>query len=214
MFIKILEELKKNYEFEEKDCGDFKELSVSGMTFKNSSFYAKGLGNVAIMNIDDGKGIMKMDTLIINPFEIDAPMLSYDCISMMGTNILYLEPFDTTINHDFNTESMNNVAIKYNEIIENNPQQERWYDSMRLPGTIFKKTTDTENLTKLLDEYYKAYISTLKETKTCDIELKKEKAATYSNGLIVNGGPATDPFLQTFGKEKTQEFFKQVLFGV
>ena len=46
------------------------------------------------------------------------------------------------------------------------------------------------------------------------MEAKKAKAAIYSNGLIENGGPATDPFLQAFGKEKTKEFFEKVLFGV
>ncbi len=45
-------------------------------------------------------------------------------------------------------------------------------------------------------------------------DLKKEKASLYSNGLIENGGPATDPFIQSFGKEKTKKFFKEVLFGV
>jgi len=155
-----------------------------------------------------------MDTLIINPFEIDAPMLSYDCISMMGINILYLEPFDTTINHDFNTDSIKNIKNKYEDILDNNPQEARWYDTMRLEGTIFKKTTDQDNLSKMLEEYYEVYLQTLKNTKPCDIVAKKAKAAIYSNGLIENGGPATDPFLQAFGKEKTKEFFEKVLFGV
>ena len=214
MFIKILESIKKNYELKEKDCGEFKTLSVAGMNFNNECYYAKGLGNVAIMKIDDGKGVMNMDTLIISPFEIDAPMLSYDCISMMGIHILYLEPFDTTIEHCFNTNPIKNIKDKYEDILDNNPQEARWYDTMRLEGTIFKKTTDQDSLSKILEEYYEAYLQTLKNTKPCDIVAKKAKAAIYSNGLIENGGPATDPFLQAFGKEKTKEFFEKVLFGV
>ena len=39
------------------------------------------------------------------------------------------------------------------------------------------------------------------------------KADAYRDGLLDNGGPATDAFLKVWGKEKTAELFQKVLFG-
>lgn len=214
MLNKIMKKIQNIYETNEKDCRKYTNMHVSGMNFHNSCYEVKGLGNVAIMNISDDKGIMRMDTLIINPFEIDAPMLSYDCIQMMSTNILYLEPFDTTIEHTFDTSLIKNVQDKYDHLLENNPQQERWYDHLRLEGTIFKKTSHTDLLQQMIEEYYDAYLEACQKSASCPTELKKQKAAVYSKGLIENGGPATDPFLKAYGKDTTEDFFKHVLFGV
>lgn len=209
----LLEKIQNTYETIEKNCGEYTSMQVAGMNFHNSCYEVKGLGNVAIMKITDDKGLMCMDTLIINPFDIDAPMLSYDCISMMNTSILYLEPFDTTIEHQFPADLLKQVKDKYEDCLENNPQESRWYDELRLEGTIFKKTQKTELLHQMIEDYYDAYLETCQKTASCDPELKKQKAAVYSNGLIEKGGPATDPFLKAYGKETTQDFFEKVLFG-
>lgn len=214
MLNRLMEKIKKYYETNERNCNQYQTMHVNGMNFHNTCYDAKGLGNIAIMRITDDKGFMKMDTLIINPFDIDAPMLSYDCINMMGTEILYLEPFDTTIEHSFDTASLLKIKQIYENILENNPQESRWYDHLRVQGTVFKKTTNTELLHQMVEEYYEAYLDTCSKTASCDPELKKQKAAVYSNGLIENGGPATDPFLKAYGKETTQDFFKKVLFKV
>ena len=47
----------------------------------------------------------------------------------------------------------------------------------------------------------------------CGEEKKREKAAVYSEGLLVRGGPATDPVKAAIGEEKTAAFFRNVLFG-
>ncbi len=214
MVERILKLLNEKFELTERKCDEFRSLKLQGMNFENTAFSAKGLGNVAVMKITTDAGVMSMDTLIINPFEIDAPMLSYDCINMQGNAILYLEPFDTTISKSFDTSLLKDVVDMYDDAIENNPQQERWYDVMRLDGTCFKKTANVELLNEMLEKYYVAYIKALKTASSCDENAKKAVAAKYSKGLIENGGPATDPFLKAFGKETTERFFKEVLFGV
>ncbi len=214
MMTRILELIDENFKLTERKCDEFRSLKLQGMNFENTAFSAEGLGNVAVMKITTDNGFMSMDTLIINPFELDAPMLSYDCINMQKTAILYLEPFDTTLTHSFDLSGITEVTAKYDEAIENNPQQERWYDVMRLSGTCFKKTEKIKLLEKMLEEYYSAFVKSLKNAMPCDVDAKKAKASEYSKGLIENGGPATDPFLKAFGKETTERFFKEVLFGV
>ena len=184
------------------------------MNFENSCFSAEGLGNVAVMNITSDNGFMSMQTLVVNPFAKDAPMLSYDCINMQGIAILYLEPFDTTLFGMFDTSALQKIVDNYDGVLENNPQGEHWYDSMRLSGTSFKKTANKEKLDEMIVKYYDAYVNLLEIAPACDEEAKKLKAKAYSDGLIENGGPATDPFMKAFGKEATERFFKEVLFGV
>jgi hypothetical protein len=58
-----------------------------------------------------------------------------------------------------------------------------------------------------------AYLEVLQSAKTCNPEQKKIKADTYRDGLLSQGGPATDGFLQAWGKEKTADLFKNVVFG-
>ncbi|HPW53082.1 MAG TPA: hypothetical protein PLI19_03240 [Erysipelotrichaceae bacterium] len=213
MIERILEKVAKEFKMIEKENKEFRFLQLNGMNFNNSSYYAEGLGNIGIMKVTDDKGIMEMAGLIINPFELDGPLLSYDHIKMMGNNILYLEPFNTTIGNSFDCSGIANIAEKYAEVIENNPQKIHWYEDLRMAGTIFKKSNKSAAIEEMIDEYYNEYLKALLKCEKCDIRLKKEKAAIYSAGLIENGGPATDPFLEAFGKEKTRDFFRQLLFG-
>lgn len=214
MTSRILRIIDEKFKLTEKECGEFRSLKVAGMNFENFCFKAENLGNVAVMKITSDNGVMSMDTLVINPFEIDAPMVSYDCINMQNIAILYLEPFDTMLEKNFDTSAIKAVVDEYETTLENNTQSARWYDDMRLDGTAFKKTQKKELLEEMVEKYYVAYIETLSNTPKCDENAKKERAAIYSDGLIERGGPATDPFLQAFGKEKTKQFFEEVLFGV
>lgn len=213
MIERILSIIDNKFKLTERKCDEFSSLKLQGMNFENSCFSAEGLGNVAVMNITSDNGFMSMQTLIVNPFAKDAPMLSYDCINMQGIAILYLEPFNTTLSGTFDASALQSIVEEYG-VLENNPQGEHWYDSMRLNGTTFKKTANKEKLDEMIVKYYEAYVNLLETAPACDEEAKKLKAKTYSDGLIENGGPATDPFMKAFGKEATEKFFKEVLFGV
>jgi len=81
MIERILEKVAKEFKMIEKENKEFRFLQLNGMNFNNSSYYAEGLGNIGIMKVTDDKGIMEMAGLIINPFELDGPLLSYDHIS-------------------------------------------------------------------------------------------------------------------------------------
>lgn len=41
----------------------------------------------------------------------------------------------------------------------------------------------------------------------------REKAKAYSEGLLIHGGPATDPVKVALGADATAEFFRKTLFG-
>jgi hypothetical protein len=159
-------------------------------------------------------GLMKMDTLIINPTEIDLPLYSYDRIFAMGNDTLIVELYDTTL-IEFSEKEMLKVKAKeeYTAIPERDPG-EHWYDSIKLFSSISKKGKKKHLplMTSLTDQHFEAYISS-KVSRVSEKAAKQDKTRIYVNGLIEKGGPSTDVFKSAIGEDKTRELFENILFG-
>ena len=76
----LLEKIAEKYPLTELPVGDMATLKVKGMQFCIRAFRAEGLGHVSVMQAKGFFGLMKMDTLIVNPFQVDLPLYSYDRI--------------------------------------------------------------------------------------------------------------------------------------
>ena len=212
MLQKLLNTVKKNFPLEQIDSSEFDGLKVSGMKFDINAYEAKGLGHVSTMSAKGFFGLMKMDTLIIVPKEIDLPLFSYDRIKAMGNDTILLEFYDTLLG-DCDLESIRKIKAEYSSY----PKYEieaRWYDSIQLPETIALKgkKKDAAAFDKLCLDYTKAFLETKAEP-VADMDAKLAKSAVYVDGLLSNGGASTDVFLKALGKEKTTRLFKNVLFG-
>ena len=154
-----------------------------------------------------------MDTFIINPTECDAPLFSYDRVFAMGNDTLILELYDTFLG-EAHLEQIATVNKAYRELPGHNLGK-HWYDNIKLAESNAKKGNkkDKQAFDNLTKEYFKAYVEVLKKVNKCDSAEKREKASVYVEGLLANGGPSTDVFKKYFGKEKTEELFRKVLFG-
>ncbi len=206
----LLDLINAKYPLEKKEAGEFAKMKVSGMNFNISAYTAKGLGNVSVMEASMPMGIMKMNTLIITPTEKDMPLYSYDRILAMGNDTFFVELYDTIIG-SFDASPLNEVKKKYAHIPDHDPGT-HWYDGMRLPESIFKKTKKCPELNTVAVDYLKTYLDIDGES-TSDMEAKRQKTENYVSGLIKNGGPSTDVFKKKFGAEKTAELFEKVLFA-
>ncbi len=212
MLDKLLSEIKNKYKLSSLDASDFASLKVSGMKFAISAYEAAGLGHVSTMAAKGFFGLMKMDTLIVVPKDIDLPLLSYDRIKAFGNETLIVELYDTCL------EKCDLSSLK--KLKESNSSFARyetgshWYDDIKLPESIgFKgKKKDAEAFDALCLEYVKKYLS-LEAAPVTDTKAKAAKSAVYVDGLLSNGGPSTDVFIKGIGKEKTTRLFKEILFG-
>ena len=138
----LLKIVKDGYELEPVDCSEYKGLKVSGMKFELQAFRAKGLGHVSIMSARGFFGLMKMDTLIITPEEIDLPLYSYDRILAMGNDTLITEMYDTMVSPlDFS--GLDAVIVKYKHLPHRDPGS-HWYDDIKLPQSISFKGKKSE----------------------------------------------------------------------
>lgn len=211
---RLLTLIDKKYPLTSIDCGEFAEMKVKGMKFKISAYKAEGLGHVSVMRASGMMGLMKMDTLIINPTEIDLPLYSYDRIFAMGNDTLIVELYDTMLG-EYSEDVMKEVKAKekYSAIPERDPG-EHWYDSIKLASSISKKgkKKHLSLINSLTDQHFEAYISSDSDN-VSDKAAKQDKARVYVNGLIEKGGPSTDVFKGAIGEEKTRELFEGVLFG-
>jgi len=209
---KLLGALREKYTLTKLDAGEFASLKASGMKFSVEAYRAEGLGHVSVMRAKGFFGLMKMDTLMIVPTDIDLPLYSYDRIYAMGNDTLIVELYNTLITGT-DLSALDGVKAKFAELPERDPG-EHWYDSIKLAQSISKKGKKAleNSFDAFAEEHFNAYLNANADQVTLTAE-KKELSARYVDGLLSQGGPTTDVFKKELGQEKTSLLFKQVLFG-
>ena len=195
------------------DIGEYAEISAPMMKFEISAFEAEGLGHVSVMSMSGMLGLMKMDTIIINPKSRDLPLLSYDRVYAMGSDTFIYELYETRANASELSEIRK--VVKTDALrLPVNDLGEHWYDDIKLPESISLKANYKygPKFDEVAEKYMDAYLATPTE-EGFDPAAKEKMAEAYVEGLLKNGGPSTSVFLKLFGEEKTADLFRTTLFG-
>ncbi len=213
MVHKLLTAIGEQYPLTGVNPGAYASLKANGTKFQVQAYQAEGLGWVSIMNASGFFGLMKMDTLIINPTVLDMPLLSYDRVHAMGNDTLIYELYDTFVGE----ASLPATAQAKQEgaCLPDHDLGSHWYDAIKLPESLSKKgkKQHTVPFDVLADKYLSAFLSDCSLAPACDPEAKRTKAAVYVEGLMQNGGPSTDVFKKALGEDKTTDLFRRILFG-
>ena len=209
---RLLSLLGEKYPLAACDAGGFARLKAGGMTFTVEAYEAAGLGHVSVMRASGFFGLMKMDTLIVNPTEADLPLYSYDRILAMGNDTLIAELYDTTVG-GFASGELDGVLAGAAGLPDQDPGT-HWYDGIRLSQSLSKKgkKTESEAFDRLAEAHFAAWLGA-KCAPLTDPEAKRAKTEAYVEGLLTHGGPSTDVFRKALGQEKTEHLFRSVLFG-
>ena len=208
----LLALLKAQYPLRPCDAGEFSALKANGMRFTVEAYEAEGLGHVSVMRAKGFFGLMKMDTLIVNPTERDLPLYSYDRILAMGNDTLIAELYDIT-GGGFTAPELDALLQRSSRLPDRDPGT-HWYDGIRLPQSISKKgkKPEREAFDRLAEDHFAAWLNAQCPHLT-DKAAKRARAAAYVDGLLTHGGPSTDVFKKALGQEKTELLFRKVLFG-
>lgn len=212
----LISTVQRYFELKELDCGEFSAVKAGPMKFKIRHWSSPLLGNVSLMSGSAMFGLMKMDTLIITPRNMDLPLLSMDTILVSSKFTAIAEIYNTCIK-DFDQSSFIEAASKLSSL-KDREVKSQWYDSIRLGCSVQKIGTkkDIPLVDEALEAYLKAYLTEGKKLKEIvDKEEKEEKNSrvdSYVDGLLEHGGPSTDVFVKKFGKEKTAELYHKILF--
>lgn len=210
---KLLAAVAQLYPLTEVSAGDYCSLKANGMKFSIRAFQAEGLGWVSVMTASGFFGLMKMDTLIINPTAVDMPLLSYDRVHAMGNDTLIFELYDTMMEK---VELTATEQAKHDgACLPDHDLGSHWYDSIKLPQSLSKKgkKMHTVPFDVLTVNYMNAFLQDCTRVSACDADAKREKGSIYVEGLLTHGGPSTDVFKKAIGEEKTAHLFRHILFG-
>ena len=213
MIQEMLRTITGRFHLEGMNLGEYRKMKVRGMTFHIYAFHAEGLGHVSAMSASGFFGLMKMDTLIINPTELDLPLLSYDRIHAMGNDTLIFELYDTMLGR-VDMTLLDSVKGRTTLLPDHN-LGEHWYDSIKLPQSLSKKGKKVQSpaFDDVAAQYLNAFLSMAESAESCDADAKLEKASVYVEGLLEHGGPSTDVFRKGIGPDKTADLFCRILFG-
>lgn len=213
MINQMIETIGQIYPLTAKDTKGYDGMKASGMKFSIRAYDAKGLGTVSVMQAQGFFGLMKMDTLIINPTEIDMPLLSYDRVLAMGNDTLIYELYDTFV--EAHALPAVEAALAQGKDLPAHDVGSHWYDSIKLAVSVAKKgkKKDRDGFDALAFGYMQGFLADCGAAAACDAAAKRDKASTYVEGLLSHGGPSTDVFKKAIGDEKTAELFREVLFG-
>ena len=213
MIERMLKAIDSRFPLTEADTSDFKKLKANGMKFSIRAFQAEGLGWVSVMTASGFFELMKMDTLIINPVQVDMPLLSYDRVHAMGNDTLIYELYDTMVGQ-VDLSALAKAKGRTN-LLPDHDLGKHWYDDIKLAQSFSKKCkkVQTPAFNDAAYQYLLAFLNAAKTAPACEAEPKREKASVYVEGLLTHGGPSTDVFKKSLGDEKTAQLFRAVLFG-
>jgi len=211
---KLLGMIGEKYKLTEKTEDKFEKAKVGPMKFTIKSYDAEGLGNVSVMKGTAMFGLMKMDTLIVNPFARDMSLFSYDRIYAMGNDTMLLELYETRIDKTTSSGKLAEINAEYASLPDE-PAASSWYDDIKYKESVKKKGKKdiTPALDSYTEKYFAEYLALCDAAAPCDTDEKKKAASVYTEGLLNNGGPSTDQFVKAKGKEFTAELFREMLFG-
>lgn len=210
---KYIEIVNLGFPVVEQDTGEYSKMKISGMNFDIRSFEAQGLGHVSVMKAKGFFGLMQMESLMITPFEKDAPLFSTEFIKI-GGRIKYLVEIYNTLNGECDIEPIKKIDTSDSDF-EHGKAKSNWYDNLKLYSLSLSCKKKSENkMRRLSEEFIEKYIAASHLAKnTEDMALKKKNTLYFVDGLLNNGGPATDVFVKSLGKEKTADILHNVLFG-
>lgn len=210
----LLHIIDSYHEMESLDLGNFARFKAKGVSFSAQAFTADGLGHIFVLRGRRFFGLMRMDTVVINPFYLDLPLYCYDRAQFLLVDKLAVELYNTVVS-DFCSEELYRVKRQYSYLKERGIVR-KWYDSLKLPSGFYKKSwaKKTRTFDKLTADHVAAYLAASGYRPVQNVEEKKEKSANFLNLLLTNGSATTYLFEKKFGKEKAQEFFKKYVFGI
>lgn len=119
-----------------KDVSPWQTFSGKGMKFQLQSYDWGNCACVSCLSMRAFFGIMKMESLICTPYSKDLPLFSYDHISVLGKQTLFVELYDTQV-EPIDLSAMDTIKESYKDLTDKDIKP-AWYDSLRLSPCTYK----------------------------------------------------------------------------
>ncbi len=215
MINKLLASIKESYECNSVDVGDFKDVKVEGAKIHIEAYDVSGLGRVSTVEVVGFLKLWKMQSMIINPLEKDAPIYYYHRHNRKGNDIYKVEVLNSLL-EDRALNEFAPVLEKYASI-KDLQDKENWYDEIKMPGCVLKsvKKAECAKLDEVAMEHFSAYLKLVDAAPKCGKTRKKGAAQEFVDGLVEWSGIAVlQLFRAYYDKHVAKALCVDVLFGM
>ena len=208
--------LKRYFDLIPKDLGADAHLSKRGMTFDTKSWEIKGAGHLCVMRMNAFLGLMKMETVVIAPFEADLPLFNADWVNAFGNETFISELYDTQL-EPWPEEAQKELEEIKGGITDSQDYSsgEHWYDEVLYPVSFHKKGKGlTIRFNSAAKEYIDLFTAELAAAEKCPAEQKRQRVRYFAQKLASNDGPAVSMMSNLFGKETMRRIVMKHMYGV
>lgn len=213
----VLAALGRTYALQQEDLGADAHLSAKGMSFETEGWKIPGVGHLCIMQMNAFFGLMRMETAVIAPTDVDAPLFNLDWVKAFGAETQIAELYDTQLLPwpDECHEAFEFARAQYADLPDAPAGDPRWYDDVLYPCSFHKKGRGlTERMSSAAQDYLTIYAELLAAAPTCDSTEKAAKVRTFAEKLFEEGGPAVDQVTKLFGEQTAERLILQHMYGV
>lgn len=213
----VLTALRRHYTLSQEDLGQDAHLSKKGFTFETQSWEIQGAGHLCVMQMRAFFGLMRMETAVIAPTNVDAPLFNMDWVGAFGNETSIAELYNTQLRewpHEC-TEALEHVCGLYDDLPNAPSGDARWYDDLLYPCSFHKGGRgQTERMSCAAQDYLLVYTELLAASLPCDAAEKSAKVRTFAQRLFAEGGPAVDMVTKLFGKQTAERLILRHMYGV
>lgn len=212
----VLVELGKTHALQQEDLGADARLTAKGMTFETESWRIPEVGHLCVMRMNAFFGLMRMETVIIAPTEVDAPLFNLDWVNAFGTETQIAELYDTQLVPwpDECHDAFECARARYADLPDAPAGEPHWYDDVLYPCSFRKKGRGmTERLSSAAQDYLAVYAELLAASPACDSAEKAQKVRTFAQRLFEEGGPAVNMVTKLFGERTARRVVVQHMYG-
>lgn len=213
----VLYALGQQFTLVQKDLGADAVLSKRGMTFWTESWAIEGIGHLCIMRMKAFFGLMRMETAVIAPTQVDMPLFNLDWVKAFGNETQIAELYDTQINpwSDECSSVFECIRQRDADLPDAPNEGARWYDDILYPCSYHKRGKGlSERLSAAAHDYLVAYVDQLANAAPCDSQEKAANARAFAERLFSEGGPAVDQVTKLFGESIAKRLIMQHMYGV
>ncbi len=213
----VLATLGRTYELQQEDLGADAHLSAKGISFETESWEIPGVGHLCIMQMKAFLGLMRMETAVIAPTNVDVPLFNLDWVKAFKTETQIAELYDTQLLPwpDECHDAFEFARAQYADLPDAPAGEARWYDDILYPYSFHKKGRGlTERMSRAAQDYLTVYTELLVAAPTCDSAAKAAKVQAFAEKLFKEGGPAVNQVTKLFGEQVAKKLILQHMYGV
>lgn len=206
-----------SYAMARNEIGDDARLSKKGMKLHVESGEIAEVGHYCVLRMKAPFGLMRMETLVIAPTQVDTPLINLDWMGVFGTEMLIAELYDDQIAPlpPACQAELERACASASDLEDAPPTEERWYSSILYPFSCHKKGKgQTKRFNEVAQDYLASYVAMLPTCAPCDGPEKREKVRAYAQRLFDEGGPAVDFVKKSFGEESARRLVLKHMYGV